>query len=196
MEEHTPELSPEEPGIILDLGAGDASFASQVAADEHRQATVIGVDPSFLFRGPEPDKNFPVTPSVAAFGQELPFPNESVDGIVSKVVFCHLSRKDAAAIVQEGLRILKIGGTFEINPCEFPLIPSFRKREALAYTPTRIHDTLHITKPADYADWSLKKQQQLGYDVARQVSPSVGIHWIRRAMWRALFAERVNKYPK
>lgn len=181
----------EDPGIVLDIGAGDATFANEVRLWDEKQATVIATDPSYVFAPPKNKFNVVVdAPAVAAFMDELPFAENSIDRVVASFVFVHMRRDHAARSVTELLRVIKPGGLLQIHAA---LIHTALPADYSAVIARKYSDdkpTLEITKPDDYDAWGKEEKMNLGDYVAEKVSFSRPLLFASNAIWRAMRARR------
>jgi len=90
---------------LLDIGSKDGIIASELA--ETFGCDSISVDLAF-----QRDDDPPSTEFVRSDARSLPFESESVDAVVSNMVFEHVP--DEEAIVREVSRVLKPGGSFVV----------------------------------------------------------------------------------
>lgn len=104
-----------EPGErVLDLGCGTGTLLAQlVAAQPQAQLTGVDPDPAVLARAARRLAGAPVPVTLLRAGaQALPLPEDSVDVVVSTLVFHHLPDPVKDAAVAEVRRVLTQGGRF------------------------------------------------------------------------------------
>ena len=90
----------EPKGIIIDIGAGDSTFAREVAEDPTLKSRVIRVDPDYKYARPDYKKDI-----VIADAQELPFKDNYADDVISSWVLIHLTRSKTSKVLHELLRV-------------------------------------------------------------------------------------------
>lgn len=113
------ELSELEGKKILDLGSSThARFATSLR-ENGIHAEVVSLSPDYndhKFRSALAQAD-PSGMHVAALGQEMPFPDNTFDVIVSMRLVEHLKdRKEYIAIIKEVIRVLKSGGKAYFSP--------------------------------------------------------------------------------
>lgn len=95
---------------VLDVGCGCGATVDRLIS--HYQLQAIGVDPSEVLLGLGKRKN-PSLNLVRGLGEDLPFPDDYVDGVFAE---CALSVMfDLDQVVKEIVRVLKPGGWLVIN---------------------------------------------------------------------------------
>jgi SAM-dependent methyltransferase len=95
-------------GRVLDVGAGDSSFARQLS-DEG-----VGVVRTDVCYGGDPPDLGPG--AVAALGQRLPFADNSFERVVASWVTPHIPAEDLPALLTELVRVTAPGGRVLVYP--------------------------------------------------------------------------------
>jgi ubiquinone/menaquinone biosynthesis C-methylase UbiE len=96
-------------GTLVEIGSGAGANLRYLP----RELRVIGVEPNpfmhshFLREARAADRSVQL---VQGYGEALPFPDASVDAVLSTLVLCSVG--DMAGVLGEVLRILKPGGRF------------------------------------------------------------------------------------
>jgi SAM-dependent methyltransferase len=106
------QLDPQPGQRILDLACGTGTFARAVTARQPK-ATVVGVDgdPQMLGRA---HARAPGIQFDEALAQDLPYPDESFDAVVTSLFLHHLTSDLKRAALKETTRVLKPGATFHV----------------------------------------------------------------------------------
>lgn len=92
---------------VLDVGCGDGSDMAKYK--DMGAGEVSGIDPSDEFAASAKEKN-PDSVVAVAKGEDLPFPDNSFDVVVSK--YALQTSPDVPKVLQEITRVLKEGGQF------------------------------------------------------------------------------------
>jgi len=101
---------------ILDLGSGPTGRLERELKDK---AFVVSLSPDYRdneYRGWLKKNKGKVRHAVAGLGQELPFKEESFDTICIYHVFEHVPEEAVEKIVEESIRVSRIGGHVHIMP--------------------------------------------------------------------------------
>ncbi|TYL38562.1 class I SAM-dependent methyltransferase [Natronococcus pandeyae] len=107
---HREYLTDDLSGRVLDVGAGTGANFTYVADDSER-ISYHAIEPDPHMRKQAAEKARDVGCSVTlrdARAESLPYPDESVDVVISSLVFCTIADPDAA--LEEVARVLKPGG--------------------------------------------------------------------------------------
>jgi ubiquinone/menaquinone biosynthesis C-methylase UbiE len=101
---------------VLEIGCGTGNLALLVAR-RYRGATVVGLDPDPLALGRARRKatrdSLPVQWDLGSAG-DLPYPDASVDRVLSALMFHHLDRAEKHRALSEIKRVLRPGGTLHL----------------------------------------------------------------------------------
>ena len=149
--------------LILDVGAGDATVAEEIAALGDHRATVIRLDPDYANTPAQGDQ-----PAVTADAANMPFADGTFDRITSFWVLPHLGPEKGTAVMAEVLRVLKPDGQALLFPARpFKKVEAdFADKEVNGPLIKQIFPSLRITKPADYDSWSSEKKEEAASELA------------------------------
>jgi len=132
---------------VLDVGAGDSDFAQTVNESETIGGLVTRVDPKYKEQPPLYGEL-----AEAAFVQNLPFPDDSFDEVISSWALFYLTEGSREAF-REMLRVVRPGGKVKIFPVSYATREttiSLPKQAAIIYDedPKKSYSskTLQITK--------------------------------------------------
>lgn len=116
---------------VLDLGCGTATLTLLIK-QRYPGANVSGVDGDPTILAIAEKKNRETNMSVnlkEAMAYDLPFPDASIDRIVSSLVFHHLTREQKRRALAEAFRVLRPGGEIHIadwgKPRSWPMRLAF-----------------------------------------------------------------------
>ena len=104
----------------LDVGCGTGTLATMIKR-LHPDVEVVGLDPDpkALARARRKAARARVSLELKqGFGDELPYPNASFDGVFSSFMFHHLPPDEKERTLREVRRVLKPGGEFHIMDFE------------------------------------------------------------------------------
>ena len=96
---------------LLDIGCGSGDFLERIHERYGDDVILFGVDgsPDMIEEARRRTKGMDIAFMVAQ-AQELPFPSETFDSVVSTLVFHHISPKGKRTAIKEICRVLKVGG--------------------------------------------------------------------------------------
>ena len=157
----------QENELILDVGAGDATMAEELALLQDHQAAVVRLDAGYKLVPPKGGAE-----AVAADATQMPFADETFDRVVSLWMLPHLGPEKGKDAVNEMMRVLKSGGQVMLFPGRpfkrvggDHLEKKSNKRSVIPSFPTLV-----ITKPSDYGDWSAEKRETLNREIIDYVT--------------------------
>ena len=147
---------------VLDLGAGTGTFAIELKR-RHPDAHVVGVDPDpeilAIARRKAAEAGVDVDLR-EAFGEDLPFDDDSFDAVVSTLVFHHLKPDAKRATLAEVARVLKPDGRLYVGDWGRPADPL----QAALFMQARVFDGFEVTAdnakgrlPRMFADAGLRQ---------------------------------------
>jgi ubiquinone/menaquinone biosynthesis C-methylase UbiE len=110
---------------LLDIGCGKGDIIESLHRKYGNKVSLFGVDPSpdAIWQAKEnefkTDSNSNIKFKVA-IAEDLPFPSDSFDFVVSIIMAHHLDQNQKVKMVEEAKRILKPGGRFLISDIGHP----------------------------------------------------------------------------
>ena len=118
-------LQPKPAERIADIGCGNGLLTLELARAVGDEGQVIGIDPSEDMRKPAADRcaMFPCVEIIDGTANEIPVPDNSLDGAVSLQVFEYLD--DIPGAVKEAYRVLKSGGRVVIGDMNWDTLAWF-----------------------------------------------------------------------
>lgn len=104
-------------GVIVDLGCGNGSDAASIQEISKKGVTVTGLDHDTQFIA-EAKQKHPNISFLVADVEELPFEDNTIDGIRTERMFQHLKKPER--VLQEIRRVLKKDGELVILDTDWP----------------------------------------------------------------------------
>jgi ubiquinone/menaquinone biosynthesis C-methylase UbiE len=101
---------------VLEVGCGTGTLMLMIKR-EHKTVEVVGIDPDPKALKRARDKAARVGLSVQfdqGFGDQLPYPDESFDRVLSSFMFHHLPKSEKEKFLAQVRRVLKSGGSFHL----------------------------------------------------------------------------------
>jgi ubiquinone/menaquinone biosynthesis C-methylase UbiE len=101
---------------VLEVGCGTGTLVLMIKR-EHKNAEVVGIDPDPKALKRARDKAARSGLSVQfdqGFGDQLPYPDESFDRVLSSFMFHHLPAAEKDKFLAQVRRVLKRGGSFHL----------------------------------------------------------------------------------
>ncbi len=144
---------------ILDLGAGDSTFATSVRG----VADVVRLDPNYFERVPEDAQRV-----VAGIGQALPFPTGFFDESITSFTIFHMPY--GGLTLSEMLRVTRVGGTAKVNPIFSGRRRFYQSPESLNVRIYRPSWRDHLTLEIDLLDDSVHQDMALRDLYVRQLA--------------------------
>jgi ubiquinone/menaquinone biosynthesis C-methylase UbiE len=101
---------------VLEVGCGTGTLMLMIKR-EHKTVEVVGIDPDPKALKRARDKAARAGLSVQfdqGFGDQLPYPDESFDRVLSSFMFHHLPKSEKEKFLVQVRRVLKSGGSFHL----------------------------------------------------------------------------------
>src|SRR5215211_4692110 len=144
---------------VLDIGCGTGSLVVLMKR-LHPNVNVVGLDPDPQALARAKRKAARATLGIQfdqGFADELPYPDASMDQVVSSLMFHHLERDDKDGMLGEVQRVLKPGGLFSLLDFDGPDANKDSFLTRLLYASHRLKDNseaqiLALMKRAGFAD--------------------------------------------
>ena len=127
---------------VLEIGCGTGNLLLLVKR-RHPDATVVGLDPDpkALARARRKAKRAGLSVRLdRGFADELPYPDGSVDRVLSAFMFHHLEPGDRRSALREVRRVLAPGGSLHLLDLGGGAAPSHRPLSRLAHHGGRLQD--------------------------------------------------------